>query len=88
MAIITFNQYLNEVGGAIQDLQRARDRLEALLSRHNSAGFSSLPESAYLGQPVTKAQYDAVMVSATNFIDTWWAAGHGTNIENYLTEHP
>lgn len=88
MAILTFNQYLQELGGAASDLRAARDRLDALLTRHNSAGFSSLQAGDFTGRPVTKAQYDALMVSINDLIGTWWPAGHGTNIEAYLTENP
>jgi hypothetical protein len=88
MAIITFNQYLDEVGGAASDLRAARDRLAGLLSRHNSAALSGLVAGDFAGRPVTKAQYDALMVSANDLVNTWWVAGHGTNIEAYLTERP
>lgn len=88
MAILTFDQYLNDVGGAAQDLQRARDRLESLLSRHNSAAFSTLLDADFTGQIVTKAQYDALMASYNDLVNTWWTSGHGTNIETYLTEKP
>lgn len=88
MAIFTFDQYLDELGGAADDLRAAKDRLAALLSRHNSSGFSSLVEANFAGKKVTKAQYDALMVSAADLVGVWWAAGHGTNIEAYLTEKP
>jgi hypothetical protein len=88
MAIITFNQYLEELGGAASDLRMARDRLAGLLSRHNSAAFSGLVTGDFTNRPVTKAQYDALMVSANDLVNAWWVAGHGTNIEAYLTEKP
>lgn len=88
MATFTFNQYLDELGGAATDLRNAKDRLDGLLSRHNSSAFSSLTSDAFTGRKVTKAQYDALMITATDLVNTWWLAGHGTNIESYLTENP
>lgn len=88
MAILTFNQYLEELGGAASDLRQARDRLAGLLSRHNSAALSGLASEDFTGRPVTKAQYDALMVTANDFVGSWWVAGHGTNVEAYLTERP
>lgn len=75
MAIVTFNTYLQELGGAASDLRAARDRLDGLLSRHNSAGFSSLETADFSGRPVTKAQYDALMVTINELVGTWWPAG-------------
>jgi len=88
MSISTFNQYLEDLGGAASDLRQAKNRLAGLLSRHNSAAFSSLTTGDFIGRPVTKAQYDALTVSANDLVNNWWAAGHGTNIEAYLTERP
>ena len=88
MATFTFDQYLNDVGGAAQELQKARDRLEALLSRHNSAAFSSLVDTDFIDRTVTKVQYDALMVTFNDLVNIWWLAGHGTNTEAYLTERP
>lgn len=88
MSIQTFDNYLSELGGAASDLRMARDRLASMLSRHNSAGYSSLQAGDFTGMSVTKAQYDALMVTVNDLIGTWWVAGHGTNIESYLTEKP
>ena len=88
MAILTFNQYLDELGGAASDLRAARDRLDGLLTRHNSSAFSGLTSDAFTGRKVTKAQYDVLMITATDLVNSWWVAGHGTNIEAYLTENP
>lgn len=88
MATFTFDRYLTDIGGAAQDLQKARDRLEALLSRHNSAAFSSLVDADFAGQLITKVQYDALMVTFNDLVEVWWISGHGTNIESYLTERP
>jgi len=88
MAILTFDQYLQDLGGAAKDFQTAKDRLAAKLSQHNSASYSTLADIDFTDKVVTKAQYDALMVTVLDLIDTWWLAGHGTNIENYLTERP
>lgn len=88
MAIQTFNNYLEEVGGAAQDLRNALIRLEGILDRHNSSDFSSLTTNNFSGRPVTKAQYDALMVTIGNLVTVWYPAGNGTNIEAYLTERP
>jgi predicted negative regulator of RcsB-dependent stress response len=88
MSIFTFDQYLDDVGGAVQEFQKARDRLEALLSRHKSAAFSDLAAADFSGKTVTKAQYDAAMVTFNDLVNTWWTSGHGTNLEAYLTERP
>ncbi len=88
MTTFTFDQYLGDVGGAAQQLRVARDRLAGLLSQHNSASFSTLVDIDFESRVVTKAQYDALMVTVNDLIGTWWLAGHGTNIEAYLTERP
>ena len=88
MAILTFDQYLGDLGGAAQELRQARNRLEGILAQHNSAAFSTLVDGDFTDKTVTKAQYDALMVTVLDLIDTWWLAGHGTNIEAYLTERP
>ncbi len=88
MTILTFDQYLQDVGGAARDLQIARNRLEGILAQHNSGAYSTLLDADFTDKAVTKAQYDALMVTVNDLIDTFWLAGHGTNIEAYLTERP
>lgn len=88
MTILTFDQYLGDLGGAAQELRQARNRLEGILAQHNSAAFSTLDNASFTDKTVTKTQYDALMVTVLDLIDTWWLAGHGTNIEAYLTERP
>ncbi len=88
MAILTFKQYLEDVGGAARDLQIAKDRLAGKLSQHNSADFSTLVDADFTGMPVTKEEYDSLMVTINDLINIWWIAGHGTNIEAYLVERP
>lgn len=88
MAIQSFDNYLTELGGAATDFRMARDRLASMLSRHTSAGYSSLQAGDFTGMSVTKAQYDALMTTIADFVGTYWPSGHGTNIESYLTEDP
>lgn len=88
MAILTFDQYLQDLGGAARDLQIARNRLEGILAQHNSAAFSTLDDIDFTDKVVTKVQYDALMVTVEDLINTFWVAGNGTNVENYLTERP
>lgn len=88
MAILTFDQYLQDLGGAAQELRNARDRLDGVLSQHNSAAFSTLVDADFTDKVVTKVEYDALMITVENLINTFWLAGNGTNVENYLTEQP
>ena len=88
MTILTFDQYLQDLGGAAQELRNARNRLEGILAQHNSGAYSTLVDADFTDKAVTKAQYDALMVTVNDLIGTWWLAGHGTNVENYLTEQP
>ena len=88
MAIQTFDNYLQELGGAAQELRDALIRLDGLLDRHNSAAFSTLVAGNFAGRTVTKVQYDALMVTVNDLLNVWYPAGHGTNIEAYMTEKP
>ena len=88
MALNTFSSHLSEVGASLQELMNVIDGLEGILNRHNHNNYGALSTDKFDSEVVTKAQYDAAMVSVTNLLETWLPGGHGTQIDNYLYEVP
>jgi len=88
MAVNTFDSHISDLGGRLQELMTVIDKLEGLLKTHNFNDYISLDAADYTDRQVTKAQYDAAMVTVTDLLNTWLPAGHGTNIDGYLYEIP
>ena len=88
MAINDFQRHITELGARLQEFRVVVGHLDELLSRHGHNGYNSLVDDDFTETLVSKAEYDAAMVSVSNLVETWLPAGHGTNIDGYLYEVP
>lgn len=88
MSINTFDGHISEIGTDLQRLREIIDSLDGKLKRHTHNAYSGLMAGDFAGRQVDKVQYDNAITSIDNLLNTWLAAGHGTNIDAYLYETP